>query len=271
MTQALLHPRFQLEHGRGSRVGADRIRLLQAIAAEGSITAAAKAVGLSYRGAWDAVQALNTLFDRPMVEAQVGGREGGQAAVTPAGHALILAFDRIDRELAHVVGQLEAHLAEREPLDRLSWRLGMKTSARNTLSGVVAKVTPGAVNSEVTLHVGRGASTDHGAAIVAIVTKESAQELALAPGRSAMALVKSSFVILAAGHDPLRTSARNRLEGVVVEHRVGAVNDEVVLDCGHDLRITATLTRESGEALGLAVGAPAQALIKASHVIVAVD
>ncbi|MBE7219153.1 MAG: TOBE domain-containing protein [Caulobacteraceae bacterium] len=271
MTEADLHPRFQLEHGRTARVGADRIRLLQAIAAARSITAGAKAVGMSYRGAWDAVQALNTLFGRPMVEAQVGGREGGQAAVTPAGQALILAFTRIDAELAHVVGQLEAHLAEDEPLDRLSWRLGMKTSARNTLSGVVAQVDPGAVNSEVVLHVGAGASTESGVPIVAIITKESAEELALAPGRPAVALVKSSFVILAPGHEPIRTSARNRLPGTVVEHREGVVNDEVVLDCGHGLRVTATVTRESGEELGLGVGAKAQALIKASHVIVAVD
>ena len=222
-------------------------------------------MGLSYRGAWDAVQALNALFARPLVEAQVGGVEGGQACVTPAGQALILAFRRIDAELAHVVGQLEQHLANDEPLDRLSWRLGMKTSARNTLSGVVERVLPGAVNSEVWLTVGDGVR------IVAIVTKESAEELALAPGRPALALVKSTFVILAPGAEPVRTSARNRLAGVVAEHRPGAVNDEVALDCEGGVRITATVTRESGEDLALAVGDPCQALIKASHVIVAVD
>lgn len=270
MTAAALHPRFQLEHGgdgsaAGARVGADRIRLLEAIAAERSISAAARAVGLSYRGAQDAVQALNALFARPLVEAQAGGREGGQATVTPAGQALILAFRRIDAELAHVVGQLELHLAEEEPLDRLSWRLGMKTSARNTFPGVVERVLPGAVNAEVWLTVGEGVR------IVAIVTKESAEELGLAPGRAAMALVKSSFVILAEGAEPVRTSARNRLAGTVAEHRPGAVNDEVVLACAGGLRVVATVTRESGEALSLSVGDPAQALIKASHVIVAVE
>ena len=269
MTEAALHPRFQLElGGQGcgpARVGADRIALLEAIAAARSISAAAREMGLSYRGAQDAVQALNALFARPLVEAQVGGREGGQATVTPAGQALILAFRRIDAELAHVVGQLEQHLAQDEPLDRLSWRLGMKTSARNTFSGVVERVLPGAVNSEVWLTVGGGVR------LVAIVTKESAEELGLAPGRAAMALVKASFVILAAGHEPLRTSARNRLRGVVAEHRTGAVNDELVLACEGGLRVTATVTRESGEGLSLTVGEPCQALIKASHVIVAVD
>lgn len=266
MADGALEALFQLQHGPDARVGAARIGLLEAIAEHGSITAGAKAANLSYRGAWEAVQALNALFSRPLVTAQVGGREGGVATVTPAGHALILAYRRIDRELAHVVGQLEQHLAdEAEPLDRLAWRLGMKTSARNQLAGVVERVTIGAVNSEVVIKVAETLR------ITAIVTRESAAELGLKAGRPAMALVKSTFVILAPGHAPLRTSARNTLPGRVVEHRPGAVNDEVVLEVAGGVRITATVTRESGEHLALAVGAPAQALIKASHVIVAVE
>ncbi|CAN5348791.1 TOBE domain-containing protein [soil metagenome] len=258
-------PCFQLELDAGARVGAERVRLLEALAREGSITAAAKAVGLSYRGAWDAVQALNLLFDTPLVKSQVGGREGGVATVTPAGLALILAFDKIEQELSHVVGHLQAHLAEGEPLDRLAWRLGMKTSARNTLEGVVTRVSPGAVNCEVTL------ALQGGGEIVAVVTRESAAELGLAEGRRAMALIKSSFVILAPGHEPLRISARNRLPGIVVQHTTGAVNDEVVIETTGGVRIAATVTRESGEALDLKIGDPAQALIKAGHVILAVD
>lgn len=266
MADPELSARLQLFRGADARVGAGRIRVLKAIAAQGSISAAAREVGMSYRGAQDAVAALNALIGRKLVEAQPGGRAGGRARVTPAGEALILAFHRIDAELAHIVGQLETHLAdEAEPLDRLAWRLGMKTSARNTLPGVVETLTDGAVNSEVVIRLAAGPS------IVAIVTRESVAELALAPGRQAMALIKASFVILAPGAEPVRTSARNRLAGRVVEHREGAVNDEVVLECDGGLRIAATVTRESGEGLGLEVGAPAQALIKASHVIVAVD
>ncbi len=258
--------RLQLERDGGGRVGPERVRLLRAIAERRSITGAAQAVGLSYRGAWDGVQALNALFGRPLVEARVGGRDGGDAGLTPAGQALLIAFERIDRELAHVVGQLDQHLADgSEPLDRMTWRLGLKTSARNTLPGVVETVTPGAVNSEVVIRVGEGLR------ITAIVTNDSAVEMELSPGVSAVALIKSSFVILAPGAEPLRTSARNVLVGRVVQHREGAVNDEVVLEVAGGLRITATITRESGGSLGFAVGEPAQALIKASHVIVAVD
>ena len=141
----------------------------------------------------------------------------------------------------------------------------MKTSARNAFRGVVKAVELGQVNAEVTLTI-----TDD-VEIVSIITNTSVADLGLAPGREAMALIKSSFVILADGDGPVRTSARNRLAGVVCRHEVGAVNDEVVLDLGQGKTITAIITRGSGEAMRLKVGDKAQALIKASHVILAVD
>jgi molybdate transport system regulatory protein len=86
-----------------------------------------------------------------------------------------------------------------------------------------------------------------------------------------LALIKSSFVILAGGHDPLPISTRNRLKGMIAAITPGAVNDEVNLNIGDGKTITAIVTQASREELGLAVGQPAQALIKASHIILAVD
>jgi molybdate transport system regulatory protein len=257
---------IQLRRGAGSHVGPDRIRLLEAIGEKGSIMAAAKAVGLSYKGAWDAVQAMNNLFERPLVAAQPGGKTGGAAEITAVGLAVILAYRKVEAELSQVIAQLEEHLADDvSPLDRIIRSLSMKTSARNVLRGVVESVTDGAVNAEVTLRVSPSV------AIVSIVTLDSVKDLGLAPGREAMAIIKSSFVILAKGHEPLSVSARNRLAGTVLRHEAGAVNDEVVLDLGDGKTVTATITRESGQKLSFAPGERAQALIKASHVILAVD
>ena len=141
----------------------------------------------------------------------------------------------------------------------------MKTSARNSLTGVIAQVVAGAVNAEVVLTLADGFD------IVSVVTLDAVRDLDLKPGRTATALIKASFVILAPGAEPLRTSARNCLAGTIVHHVTGAVNDEVTLELQGGHRITATITRESAEDLGFAVGAPAQALIKAPHVILAVD
>ena len=180
-----------------SQVGADRIALLQAIDEAGSISGAARAVGLSYKGAWDAVQALNNLFERPLVVARPGGRQGGVAVVTEDGVAVIAAFRAMEAELAHVMDGLEGQLGgARHPIRTLLWSLGMKTSARNALRGVVGRIVPGAVNSEVILKVADGAE------IVAVITKESVEDLGLAPGVPAIALIKSSFVILARDEGP---------------------------------------------------------------------
>jgi molybdate transport system regulatory protein len=265
-TDTAIKALLQLRKGPASRIGAERIRLLETIGELGSISAAARAVGLSYKGAWDAVQALNNLFERPLVKAQPGGRDGGAAVVTPAGQAVVLAFRKVEDELSHMVQQLERRLAGVEgPLDQIIRNLGMRTSARNAFRGVVAAVRPGAVNSEVTLRISDGLD------ITAVVTRESVQDLGLEPGREAVALINSNVVVLLAGDAPARTSARNRLTGVVTAHETGEVSDEVVLDLGQGKTLTATITRDSGEDLGLKIGDRAQALIKAPHVILAVD
>ena len=59
-----------------------RIALLQHIAEQGSITRAAKSAGLSYKAAWDAIDELNNLAQRPLVERSVGGRGGGGAKLS---------------------------------------------------------------------------------------------------------------------------------------------------------------------------------------------
>jgi len=261
MTQQLLAV-LNLRRGDDARAGPDRIRLLAAIARHGSIAAAGRSVGLSYRAAWNAVFSLNNLFDRPLVESQAGGISGGGATVTEAGLAVIAAFDTLQRTLDDVLADLDRAVSAREPAP--FWRLGLKTSARNALSGVVETVTEGAVNAEVVLRLAPAT------VVTSVITRESVRELDLAPGREALALIKSSFIILAPADQTLRTSARNQLTGVVVRHEVGAVNDEVVLELEPGKTLTATITRGSGEALGFKVGERAIALIKASHVILAV-
>jgi molybdate transport system regulatory protein len=263
---SLLNAALSLRRGEGSRVGPERIALLEALGQVGSIRVAAERLGLSYRGAWDAVQALNNLFDAPLVVTQAGGRHGGTAELTAAGRAVVGAYHRVEAELARVVDQLEQGLAG-APVDdvgRLFWSLGMQTSARNALRGAITHIADGAVNAEVSLAVGDGVE------IVAVVTQESVATLRLAVGRPAIALIKSSFVMLAKG-EGLVTSARNQIKGVVAARRDGVLSSEIVLAIAKGKTLTATITRESAEAMGLAEGELVTALIKAPHVILAVE
>jgi len=139
--------------------------------------------------------------------------------------------------------------------------LNMKTSARNQFSGTVSAVKTGAVNDEIELTLAGGAR------IVAIVTRESTESLALKPGAGAFALIKASSVIVATDIDGARLSARNQLSGTVSRVTPGAVNDEVVIELDAGGSIAAVLTRSSAQALGLAEGSRATAIFKASSVI----
>jgi molybdate transport system regulatory protein len=262
----IVNAALSLRRGAGSRVGPERIALLEAIGGLRSIRAAAGHVGLSYKGAWDAVQALNNLFETPLVATQAGGAKGGVAELTPAGRAVIAAFHRVETELSAIVERLEQTLAGAPEGDigHLFWSLGMQTSARNALRGVVRHITDGAVNAEVTLAVAEGLE------ITAVITRGSVEALRLEVGRPAIALIKSSFVLLAKG-EGLVTSARNQIRGTVAARTDGPVSSEIVLDIAAGKTLTATVTRESAEALGLKAGEIVTALIKAPHVILAVE
>ena len=254
-----------LRAGGNSKIGRDRIQLLEAVDRHGSITKAAQAVGLSYKAAWDAINANNNLLPSPAVLGQTGGKHGGGARLTEDGRALIAAFHLLEDKLALAARLLSAgEVKDLADPFTLLWRLGMKTSARNTFRCRVSAVRPAPVNVEVTLDLTQTTP-------MTAVVRDSVEDLTLVPGREVMALIKSSFVMLAAGRDEPRVSARNRIPGVVTAREDGTVNTEVTLDLGHGRSIAAVITRDSADALGLRVGEPAWALIKASHVILAVD
>ncbi|MCF4164825.1 TOBE domain-containing protein [Zavarzinia compransoris] len=141
----------------------------------------------------------------------------------------------------------------------------MKTSARNQFAGTVRALTLGPVNAEVLLEVADGVT------IAAIITRRSAEALDLAEGKPATALIKATFVILAKEGEIGKTSARNTLSGTIVRRIDGVVSTEYGLDVGGGLTLTAVVTKGSAEGLVLDVGDRAVALVKAPHIIIAVE
>jgi molybdate transport system regulatory protein len=80
---------LRIDLGPGRAVGHGKIRLLEAIAEQGSISSAGRALGMSYKRAWDLVAALNACFREPVVATQAGGSRGGGAELTPMGRRLV--------------------------------------------------------------------------------------------------------------------------------------------------------------------------------------
>ena len=140
----------------------------------------------------------------------------------------------------------------------------MKISARNVFEGSITALVDGTVNAEVEI------TTPGGDRIVAVVTEDSVQSLGLIVGKPAMALVKAPWVIVVTDDSGVKLSARNQLAGTVQHIEKGAINSEIAIKLVGATLVYAVITNEAVMELGLKPGAPATALIKASHVVIGV-
>jgi len=114
--------RLHIHVGEDHSLGPGKAALLEAIRDTGSISAAARALGMAYRHAWELVDDLNAGFATGVVETAAGGREGGGARLTPFGAELLARFRDMEATtqaaIAPDLAKLAAHLAEREPRSR---------------------------------------------------------------------------------------------------------------------------------------------------------
>lgn len=256
---------FWLDKDGHAFLGRGRVELLEAIAEHGSISSAARAIGMSYKAAWDAVDAMNNLADVPLVVRMTGGRHGGGTRLTEHGHRTVELYRRIEAEYRQFLHRLGSGIRDFDDFYALMRRFSLKTTARNQYRGRVTYLVKGAVNSEVVLDLSGGDR------LVAIVTNESVECLGLKEGDEAYAMVKESSVIVTLDEGPgVKYSARNRLCGVVDRCQEGAVNGEVRIRLDGGKAITSIITNESIRKLGLKEGVRACGLVKATEVVVAV-
>ncbi|MET4924218.1 TOBE domain-containing protein [Streptomyces sp. PSRA5] len=139
----------------------------------------------------------------------------------------------------------------------------MQLSIRNQIPGTVTGVIPGEVMATVKVHLSGGQD------ITAAVTLEAVEELGIGVGSTVRVLAKATEVSLATG--PIEgLSIRNRLSGTLIEIVLGAklANVKVVVD---DAELTAVITREAVEELGLTPGTAVTALIKSTEISLATE
>jgi molybdate transport system regulatory protein len=140
----------------------------------------------------------------------------------------------------------------------------MKSTARNQFSGTISAVEAGPVTVQATLTLPSGQD------ITATLTAAAAGRLKLTKGQEAIALVKSSAVVLVTDFAGYSLSARNQLPGTIARLDKGAVTSLVGLALPGGASVTASVTNDAVVALGLAVGQPATAVFKAYSVMLAV-
>ncbi|ABE50560.1 MULTISPECIES: winged helix-turn-helix domain-containing protein [Methylobacillus] len=86
-------------------IGPGKADLLEAIDKSGSISAGARAMGMSYKRAWDLVDAMNKSFREPLVATATGGSHGGGAKVTPFGHDVLARYRAMEAKASSCIAQ----------------------------------------------------------------------------------------------------------------------------------------------------------------------
>lgn len=90
-------------------LGPGKVQLLEAVEKHGSISAAARSMGMAYRQAWLLLDDLNRCFEQPVVATATGGRAGGGAQLTPLGHEVVRRFHVMEELTRHAIeGELQA-------------------------------------------------------------------------------------------------------------------------------------------------------------------
>jgi molybdate transport system regulatory protein len=104
--------RFRLDFHDQCSVGIGKISLLEAIARSGSLSQAARDIGMSYRRAWLLIDSMNADFDTRVISATVGGSGGGGAQLTPFGTELVRAYRNLEARIAPLAVE---HMSEVMP------------------------------------------------------------------------------------------------------------------------------------------------------------
>lgn len=192
-----------------------RLQVLRALGVCGSISQAAREVGVSYKAAWQAIDTLSNLAGVPVVEKSVGGAGGGGAKLTAAGQELLRAAEAMAQARGTVMQQLQLQVP-------VVQRLGIHTSMRNQWPCVVQRVELAGPLALVHVLSPRGDLP-----ITARITAESAQLLGLHAGMPLLALCKATAVTVQAAKDA--APAPNTWLGKATRVTQGAIGDEVAV------------------------------------------
>jgi len=238
-----------------------RIQLLMSIKKTGSINKAAKDVPMSYKSAWEAIEAMNNLSITPIVQRETGGAGGGGTTLTPYGENLLDTYFLLKNEQKKFLENLERITDLNTGSLKTIRRLSMQISARNQIIGVVEKISLGAVNAEVLIKL-KSENT-----LVSIITNTATENLGLNIGDEVIAVIKSSNVLLST-ESGIKLSARNSLKGEIESINQGEINSEVVINVGNEDKVVTVITTNSIKNMNLKIGSKVDAIIKASDIMI---
>ena len=255
MTSAPLQLAQTLGHGAADK----RIEILRRIGTDGSISEAARGVGVSYKAAWQALETLSNLAGTALVEKVVGGKGGGGAVLTLAGRRVLDAATRLNQARADVLATLDAESqgAQSEQGTPSLAAMGLRTSMRNQFPCRVDSLT--ATQGLVKV----GLRLPNSSLFFSRVTAESVELLGLSTGMPVLALCKATAVRVAV-QIPAATT-RNVFTGTVNRASHGQAGGEIALQLDAGISLVGFCERDTP----LKAGQTAMASVDQSGVVIA--
>lgn len=228
------HCSLSLHAGRGY-LDESRLRLLQEVQRNGTLSAAADRLGISYKTAWSWLDSMGNAASGPLVESVQGGAHGGTSRLTELGETLLQQYEALCRRHRSFMESLGNE--GEKPLDNVESflrRMSIHTSARNQLHGTVERIWGDNIQAWVDVRIGSIAL------VTARVARSSIQDLGLDTGSTITTLTKATCVgITPVDFKPaIRKGPFNRIIGNLVRSIVDEDYAEIALDIGDGNTLT---------------------------------
>ena len=236
-----------------------RIELLHAIEECGSISKAAKAVPMSYKSAWEAVDTMNSLSPEPIVYRETGGKDGGGTTITAYGLTLLENYAVLKEEHTRFLKRLSEFTDIQSGAFKTIGRLAMQISARNQIQAQVISVESANVNAKIHLKL------KSGQVLVSVITKEAVENLHIEENQTVTAIFKSSSVLLFTLVD--EKSEENRLKGIVTKIDTDIENAKILVDIGNHDTIVSVVSKNILTRMKLKEGSSVMAVIKVNDIM----
>ena len=235
-----------------------RIVLLHAIKEHGSISKAAKAVPMSYKSAWGAVDTMNSLSPEPIVSRETGGKDGGGTTITAYGETLLVNYALLKVEHTRFLERLSTLTDIQSGTFKTIGRLAMQISARNQIQVEVMGIESHNVNAKITLKL------KSGQVLHSVITQEAVENLHLKRGEPVTAIVKSSAVVVQRLENE---RCENILEGIISKIEEDETNVKIVVDIGAHDKVVSVMSQEDMESIVLCEGNTIKLMIKSNDLM----
>lgn len=243
-----------LEKDEKSFIGKGRVELLQNIQIYGSISKASKAMKMSYKAAWDSVDIMNKLSNKPLVIKVSGGKGGGGTVITSHAKEIIEAYFEIEQlhqnYLKTLANSFNDNIVNEEINEPIFSRL----------NGKIIEIKDIDKNCEVTILLNNSQQ------LTSIESKRFINEKNLCINDEVKLLIESNNITLS--NKPIQNSARNILKGKIKKVHDDGLNVNILIDCMQKEFLNAKITQSSFKSLQLKMEQEVYAQFKAYNITI---